>query len=293
MPSCGITAWKRVLVEGLTENDMPALPAIGCQTPRRLEASAGDESVAWPKPGNCSKDFPEGSYRHTKAAAAGVSCQQAGTNTGADIKLKMGAAVQLLVTGRLEAVLPLDDAQLLARKPSSPCCQGGGRDPAAVVRANRQWWSRTRLSLPGRCRSSSAAARAIWPMRFALQTVRLSIIGCPREDSPSLVLVNTQPTRRQRRNAVTRRPDSRWPKGYASFNVPDDVADAAGPLVAKSIAQAQGPIRELTAWVKSRVAAEPIVVTGQELTQPPRSACSFMSRATELTPTGARGRDLL
>ena len=37
----------------------------------------------------------------------------------------------------------------------------------------------------------------------------------------------------------------------------DDVSNAAGEVVRKSVAMAQEPLRELTAWVKARESREP------------------------------------
>jgi hypothetical protein len=49
--------------------------------------------------------------------------------------LKMGAAVRLLMAGRLQAVLPLDDAKLLDA--AGPVLAGGKHDSEAVARRER------------------------------------------------------------------------------------------------------------------------------------------------------------
>jgi hypothetical protein len=53
--------------------------------------------------------------------------------------LKMGAAVRLVVSGRLDAVLPLDDAKLLDA--AGPILPGGKKDPAAVAEREPRWSS--------------------------------------------------------------------------------------------------------------------------------------------------------
>ena len=121
---------KRILIERLTEEDMPDLPHKVAQL-RDVWKHQPELKARLAEARQLLKDFPEGNERHGKAAALEREFVGMLADHRADM-LRMGAAVQLLVMGRLEAVLPLDDAKLLDA--AGPVLPGGGRDPAAVAR---------------------------------------------------------------------------------------------------------------------------------------------------------------
>jgi hypothetical protein len=117
---------KRVLVERLTDDDKPALPAKvkdlrHAETALATQLADVRALLAAEKPG---------SDRHTKAARLEKDLQALEDERRRDL-LKMGAAIRLVVSGRLDAVLPLDDTALLdAASPLRP----GGLDPVALAK---------------------------------------------------------------------------------------------------------------------------------------------------------------
>jgi hypothetical protein len=121
---------KRVLIERLVEADMPALPHKLAQL-RDVWKHQLEMKARLAEARQMLKDFPEGSERHGKAVALEREFVGRLADHRADT-LKMGAAVQLLVTGRLEAVLPLDDAEMLGA--AGPVLPSTGPDAAAVAR---------------------------------------------------------------------------------------------------------------------------------------------------------------
>jgi hypothetical protein len=121
---------KRVLIERLTEADMPALPHKVAQL-RDVWKHLPEMKARLAETRQMLRDFPEGSERHGNAVALEREFAGRLADHRADM-LRMGAAVQLLVTGRLEAVLPLDDAEMLAA--AGPVLPGGGPEAAALAR---------------------------------------------------------------------------------------------------------------------------------------------------------------
>jgi hypothetical protein len=123
---------KRVLIEGLTEADMPALPDKVAQLrdaeehkkALRAKLSEARAQVQWSK---------QGTERYKKAMD--LERQIAGMMAHhREEMLKMGAAIRLLVAGHLEAVLPLDDAKLLDAAGPMP---DGRQDPLAIGQRER------------------------------------------------------------------------------------------------------------------------------------------------------------
>jgi hypothetical protein len=117
---------KRVLAERLTDDDMPALPAKvtdlrHAETALATQLADVRALLAAEKPG---------SDRYAKAARLEKELEALEDERRRDL-LKVGAAIRLMVSGRLHAVLPLDDAALLdAASPLRP----GGLDPAALAK---------------------------------------------------------------------------------------------------------------------------------------------------------------
>jgi hypothetical protein len=77
------------------------------------------------------RDFPKGGERHKKALALVQEIGGLLAEHNEDM-LKVGAAIQLMMLGRLDAVLPLDDAKLLDA--AGPVLPKGKQDSAAVAR---------------------------------------------------------------------------------------------------------------------------------------------------------------
>ena len=102
---------KRVLIEGLTEADMPALPDKVARL-REAEQHQPALKARLAEAKQLVRDFPEDSEKHRKAVALELEIAGMLADHRADM-LKMGAGVRLLMSGRLDAVLPLDDAKLL------------------------------------------------------------------------------------------------------------------------------------------------------------------------------------
>jgi hypothetical protein len=129
---------QRVLIERLTEADMPALPDKVAQLrAAELHQPALKDQLAEAR--KLAARLPEESARQKKAVALEREISGMLADHRADM-LKMGAAVRLLVTGHLKVVLPLDDAELLDA--AGPMANGkqdrdamARRDAAMVKRA--------------------------------------------------------------------------------------------------------------------------------------------------------------
>jgi hypothetical protein len=120
---------KRVLVEGLTENDMPLLPGKVAQL-REAEQHQPALKAQLAEVQTLIQQNKSGTDRRNKAVA--LEKQIVGMLVAHQTEtLKMGAAVRLLVSGRLDAVLPLDDAKLLDA--AGPILPGGKQNYAAVA----------------------------------------------------------------------------------------------------------------------------------------------------------------
>jgi hypothetical protein len=120
---------KRVLVEGLTEADMLALPDKVAHL-REAEAKQPALKAQLAEVQALIQTSEPGTERCNEALAkeASIAGMLAGHRTE---MLKMGAAIRLLMSGRLEAVLPLDDAKLLDA--AGPIPPGSKHDNAAVI----------------------------------------------------------------------------------------------------------------------------------------------------------------
>jgi hypothetical protein len=121
---------KQVLVEGLTEADMPLLPNKIAHL-REAEEQQSALKVRLAETQQLLRDFPKGSERHKKALGREQEIEGMLAQHNEDM-LKVGAAIRLMMLGRLDAVLPLDDAKLLDA--AGPVLPKGKRDPAAVAR---------------------------------------------------------------------------------------------------------------------------------------------------------------
>jgi hypothetical protein len=118
-----------VLVEGLTEADMPALPDKVAQL-REAEnhQPALREQLAEVR--RELRGIPKAAERHKLALA--LELYVSGMLADHRVEtLKMGLAIRLLMSSRLDAVLPLDDGKLLDA--AGPILPGGKQDPAAIA----------------------------------------------------------------------------------------------------------------------------------------------------------------
>jgi hypothetical protein len=120
---------KRVLVEGPTEADMSALPGKVAQL-REAEEHQPALRTQLAEVRTLIQQNKAATDRHKKAVALEWQIASMLAEHQAET-LRMGAAVRLLVSGRLQAVLPLDDAQMLDA--AGPILPGGKQDSAAVA----------------------------------------------------------------------------------------------------------------------------------------------------------------
>jgi hypothetical protein len=121
---------KRVLIERLTEADMPVLPDKVAQL-REAQQHQPALKVQLAEVLKLLPTLPERGERHDKTLAlrgqiVGMLAEHL------ENMLEMGTAIQLLATGKLDVVLPLDDAKLLDE--AAPVLPGGKCDPSAVAR---------------------------------------------------------------------------------------------------------------------------------------------------------------
>jgi hypothetical protein len=120
---------KQVLVEGLTETDMALLPDKVAQL-REAEQHQPALREQLAEVRRELQRIPKDADRHKKAVA--LELYVSGMLTDHRVEtLKMGPAIRLLMSGRLDAVLPLDDAKLLDA--AGPMVPGGKQDSAAVA----------------------------------------------------------------------------------------------------------------------------------------------------------------
>jgi hypothetical protein len=158
---------KRVLVEGLTETDMALLPDKVTQL-REAEQNQPALKAQLAEVQTLIQQNKSATDRRNKAVA--LEKQIVGMLVAHRTEtLKMGAAVRLLVSGRLDAVLPLDDARLLDA--AGPILPGGKQDTAAVADREAAMVKKALASGPP---SSSAGASTICPRRSGRQTRRRS-----------------------------------------------------------------------------------------------------------------------
>jgi hypothetical protein len=120
---------KRVLIEGLTEADMPALPGKIVHL-REAEQHQPALKSQLAEVRTLIQQNKSGADRQKNALALERQMVGMMADHRADT-LKMGAAVRLMVTGQLDAVLPLDDAKLLDA--AGPILPAGKQDSAAVL----------------------------------------------------------------------------------------------------------------------------------------------------------------
>jgi hypothetical protein len=121
---------KQVLVEGLTEADMPLLPDKIAHL-REAEEHQPALKARLAETQQLLREFPKENERHKKAVALEREIERMRAEHKEEM-LKVGAAIRLMLLGRLDAVLPLDDAKLLDA--AGPVLPKGKQDPAAVAR---------------------------------------------------------------------------------------------------------------------------------------------------------------
>ena len=120
---------KRVLVEGLTDNDMPLVP----DKVSRLRIAKAHQPALKAQLAEVRTLIQQNrSAIERQKEAVALERQIVGMIAYHRAEaLEMGAAVRLVALGRLDAVLPLDDAKLLdAAGPNLP---GGKQDSAAIA----------------------------------------------------------------------------------------------------------------------------------------------------------------